>query len=168
VNSIDFVKLLVMKWREAGSQICSVARSVSVVGDPWTLLILREAFLGTRRFDDFQAGLGASRAVLSDRLEKLVDHGVFERRPYQRKPTRHEYRLTEKGIELYPVIVSLAAWGDRWLDGGEGRPLELIHSDCGAVTTARLHCSECREPLDPQRVTTRPGPALRERETHGA
>jgi DNA-binding HxlR family transcriptional regulator len=85
VNSIDFVKLLVMKWREAGSQICSVARSVSVVGDPWTLLILREAFLGTRRFDDFQAGLGASRAVLSDRLEKLVDHGVLERRPYQRK-----------------------------------------------------------------------------------
>ena len=149
-----------MKARDVGSQPCSVARGVSVVGDPWTLLVLREAFLGTRRFEDFHSRIGASRPILADRLEKLVAHGIFERRPYQEKPTRHEYRLTEKGVDLYPVIATLADWGDRWLDEGRGRPIERVHRDCGRVTTARLHCSECGEPLDPRHVATRPGPGL--------
>ena len=150
-----------MRWSEIGGQVCSVARALSVVGDRWTLLVLREAFLRTRRFEDFQARTGASRALLTERLEKLVEHGILERRPYQEKPVRHEYRLTQKGLDLYPVVASLAAWGDRWMDGGEGRPVELVHLDCGAVTTARLHCSECGEPLDPRHVTARPGPPLR-------
>ncbi len=149
-----------MRWNEVGSQVCSVARALSVVGDRWTLLVLREAFLRTRRFEDFQARTGASRALLAERLEKLVEHGILERRPYQEKPTRHEYRLTQKGLDLYPVVASLAAWGDRWMDGGEGRPVELVHRECGAVTTARLHCSECGEPLDPRHVTAHPGPPL--------
>ncbi len=133
--------------REVGSQRCSVARGVSVVGDPWTLLVLREAFLGTRRFEDFHASIGASRAVLSGRLEKLVENGIFERRPYQEKPTRHEYRLTEKGLDLYPVIAALLRWGDRWMAGAAGPPVELVHRHCGCTTTPTLVCSECREPL---------------------
>ena len=149
-----------MKARDVGSQPCSVARGVSVVGDPWTLLVLREAFLGTRRFEDFHSRIGASRPILADRLEKLVAHGIFERRPYQEKPTRHEYRLTEKGVDLYPVITTLADWGDKWLDEGRGPPIERVHRDCGRVTTARLHCSECGVPLDPRHVATRPGPGL--------
>jgi DNA-binding HxlR family transcriptional regulator len=157
-----------MRWSEVGSQVCSVARALSVVGDRWTLLVLREAFLRTRRFDDFQARVGASRALLADRLEKLVEHGILERHPYQERPMRHEYRLTEKGLGLYPVIASLAAWGDRWMDEGAGRPVELVHRDCGAVTTAALHCSECGEPLDPRHVLARPGPALRRRKDTGA
>jgi DNA-binding HxlR family transcriptional regulator len=155
-----------MRWRDVGSQVCSVARALSVVGDRWTLLVLREAFLRTRRFEDFQRRLGASRAIVADRLDKLVAEGVLERRLYQERPPRHEYRLTEKGLDLYPVVASLAAWGDRWMDGGEGRPVLLVHRGCGAVTTARLACSECGEPLDPRGVEARPGPALR-REGHG-
>jgi len=150
-----------MKWSQVGGQTCSVARALAVVGDRWTLLVLRETFLRTRRFEDFQRRTGASRALLSDRLEKLVEQRVLERHAYQQKPTRYEYRLTEKGRDLYPVVASLAAWGDRWLDGGEGRPIELVHRDCGAVTTARLDCSECGEPLDPRHVEARPGPPLR-------
>jgi DNA-binding HxlR family transcriptional regulator len=149
-----------MKWRDVGSEVCSVARTLSVVGEPWTLLVLREAFLQTRRFDDFQRRLGASRALVADRLEKLVQHGILERRGYQERPLRHEYRLTRKGLDLYPLIASLAAWGDRWMDGGKGRPVELVHRDCGRVTTAVLTCSECGERLDPRHVQSRPGPAL--------
>jgi DNA-binding HxlR family transcriptional regulator len=149
-----------MRWSEVGEQTCSVARALSVVGDRWTLLVLREAFLRTRRFDDFCTRTGASRPLVADRLEKLVEHGILERRPYQERPLRHEYRLTAKGLDLHPVIASLAAFGDRWLDGGAGRPVELVHRDCGRVTTARLHCSECGEPLDPRHVTARPGPGM--------
>ena len=104
-----------MRWNDIGGITCSVARTLSVVGDRWTLLILRDAFLRTRRFEDFQAHLGMTRHRLADRLAKLVEHGVFERVRYQERPERYEYRLTEKGRDLYPVIVSLVGWGDRWM-----------------------------------------------------
>src|SRR5262245_9027633 len=101
-----------MRWREIGGMTCSVARALSIVGDRWTLLILRDAFLRTRRFEDFQASLNLTRHRLADRLRKLVDAGVLERVRYQERPSRYEYRLTEKGRDLYPVIVSLVRWGD--------------------------------------------------------
>ncbi len=106
---------------------CSVARALSVVGDRWSLLVLRDAFLGIRRFDDFQRDLGTTRHRLADRLKKLVAHGILERVRYQQRPPRFEYRLTEKGRDLYPVIVSLTRWGDRWMAGKAGPPIELIH-----------------------------------------
>jgi DNA-binding HxlR family transcriptional regulator len=150
-----------VRWSDIGEQICPIARALSVVGDRWALLVLREAFLGTRRFEDFQERTGAARNVLSHRLEKLVEHGVLERRPYQERPTRHEYRLTEKGLDLYPVMMALVRCGDRWLGDGRGRPIEHHHKACGHAMHMEAVCSECGERLDPRAVEVRLGPALR-------
>lgn len=151
-----------MRWDDIDQQTCSVARALSVVGERWTMLILRDAFLGTRRFDQFQKNLGVTRHRLSERLTKLVDHGVLTKVPYQERPLRHEYRLTRKGLGLYPVMMSLARWGDDWMDKGAGAPLEYVHQLCGHKTQATLTCNECGEPLRPQEVTPRLGPALQE------
>lgn len=149
-----------MRWDNIDQQVCSVARALSVVGERWTLLILRDAFLGTRRFDSFQRSLGITRHRLSERLGKLVDQGVLTRVPYTERPPRYEYRLTRKGLALYPVLMTLGRWGDEWMDRGEGRPVDYVHTDCGKRTVPVLTCSECGEPLRPERVTARVGPAL--------
>ena len=132
-----------MRWSEIGDQRCSVARALSVIGERWTLLVLREAFLRTRRFDDFQRLTGAPRPILADRLRTLVDRGILERRPYGTHPDRHEYRLTEKGLDLYPVIVSLMEWGDRWMADELGPPVTLEHRGCGHEVTPVLACPDC-------------------------
>jgi DNA-binding HxlR family transcriptional regulator len=150
-----------MRWRDIGEQTCSIARALSVVGDRWTLLILREAFLRTRRFEDFQSHLGATRHVLADRLQKLVDHGIFERVQYESRPPRYEYKLTEKGRDLYPVIVSLVGWGDRWMVDEMGPPIELVHNVCGHQIMPVPTCPHCGEPVTARDMTARPGPALR-------
>jgi DNA-binding HxlR family transcriptional regulator len=144
-----------MRWNEIGDLPCSVARTLSVVGDRWTLLVLRDCFLGARRFDAFERSLGISPHLLSTRLGKLVDEGILERRAYSRRPIRHEYRLTEKGVDLYPVVVSLTRWGDRWMAGDEGPPLTIEHRPCGHAMTPVLTCSECHEPIDPRETTAR-------------
>ncbi|TXS95233.1 helix-turn-helix transcriptional regulator [Parahaliea maris] len=149
-----------MRWTEIDRQTCSVARALSVVGERWTLLILRDAFLGTRRFDQFQHNLGITRHRLSERLGKLVEQGVLVKVPYQDRPVRHEYRLTRKGLALYPVLMSLARWGDEWMDADNGPPLEYTHRGCGKKTQPVLACSECGEPLRPESVTTEIGPGL--------
>jgi len=120
---------------------CSVAGTLAVVGEKWSLLVLREAFLGVRRFADFQRILGAPRAVLTDRLATLVEQGILRRVPYQAdgERQRHEYRLTPRGIDLYPTLVALMEWGDRYLGDGTG-PLELTHRECGAPVHLTLTC----------------------------
>ena len=120
---------------------CSVAGTLSVVGEKWSLLVLREAFFGVRRFADFQRVLGAPRAVLTDRLGTLVEQGILRRVPYQAEGERqrHEYRLTQKGIDLYPTLVALMQWGDRYLGDGDV-PVELEHKDCGATVHLALVC----------------------------
>src|SRR3954468_23376956 len=120
---------------------CSVAGTLAVVGEKWSLLVLREAFLGVRRFADFQRILGAPRAVLTDRLATLVEQGILRRVPYQAEGERqrHEYRLTEKGIDLYPSLVALMQWGDRYLCDGDA-PVELEHRDCGSPVHLGLVC----------------------------
>jgi DNA-binding HxlR family transcriptional regulator len=140
---------------------CSIAKTLDVVGEWWTLLILRDAFLGVRRFEDFQSRLGTTRHRLADRLRKLVEHGVLERVPYAERPPRFEYRLTEKGRDLYPVVVSLTRWGDRWMAGGDGPPVELVHRGCGRRIMPTLTCPECGEPVGARDMQARPGPALR-------
>ena len=120
---------------------CSVAGTLSVVGEKWSLLVLREAFFGVRRFADFQRVLGAPRAVLTDRLATLVEQGILRREPYQAEGERqrHEYRLTQKGIDLYPTLVALMQWGDEYL--ADGPPsLQLTHKDCGAAVHLELRC----------------------------
>jgi len=149
-----------MRWDEIGDQTCSVARALSVVGERWTLLILRDAFLGTRRFEQFQQHLGITRHRLSERLSKLVEHAVLVKVPYQDRPIRYDYRLTRKGLALYPVLMSLGRWGDEWMEAGEGVPLSYVHHSCGKPTQAAITCSECGEALRPQEVETRVGPAL--------
>jgi DNA-binding HxlR family transcriptional regulator len=139
---------------------CTIARSVHVLGDHWNLLIIRQACLGTRRFDDFQAALGTGRNILSQRLGRLVDEGLLTRVPYQDNPPRHEYRLTQKGREVYPILAAMAAWGDRWLTGPEGTPLVLHHTACDHDMHAVVVCSECDEPLDVRQVRATPGPGL--------
>lgn len=149
-----------MRWDDIDLQVCSVARALSVVGERWTLLILRDAFLGTRRFERFQASLGITRHRLSERLNKLVEQGVLTRVRYREKPPRHEYRLTRKGLALYPVLMTLGRWGDEWMDRGEGAPVEYFHQDCARKMQPVLTCSECGDALRPQRVTPMVGPAL--------
>ena len=126
---------------------CSVAGTLAVVGEKWSLLVLREAFLGVRRFADFQRVLGAPRAVLTDRLATLVDEGILRRVPYQAQGERqrHEYRLTQKGIDLHPVLVALMRWGDQYLAEDGDVPLELRHRDCGKPVRLALICDAGHE-----------------------
>jgi DNA-binding HxlR family transcriptional regulator len=126
---------------------CSIARTLEVVGERWSLLILRDAFYGVHRFDAFQKDLGVARNVLTERLSKLVDYGVLERRPYSEHPARYEYRLTAKGRDLLPVLLTMMRWGDRWASREDEPPVKLLHATCGRVTHPVLTCSECGEEL---------------------
>ena len=125
---------------------CPVAGALQVVGDPWTLLILRDAFFGVRRFDEWQSRLGVARNVLAARLKGLVEQGILATQLYSEHPPRKDYVLTQKGRDLAPVIVALKAWGDRYVYGQSGRPMDLIH-DCGAPLKAKLICEACGEPV---------------------
>lgn len=146
-----------MKWDELANERCSVARSVAVIGDRWTLMILRDCFLGVRRFEGFQERLGISRTIIADRLKLLTDEGVLYRSQYQDRPARHEYRLTEKGLALHPIVMAIVHWGDRYYAGEEGPPLLHRHKACGCDFHPVLTCSECGEPVDVRAVETRPG-----------
>jgi len=149
-----------MKWNDVSDMPCSVARSLSVIGDRWTLLILRNAFMRMRRFDDFQSSLGLTRHLLASRLKRLVEEGILERVPYQQSPARYEYVLTDKGRALHPVLMALAVWGDDWMDKGMGPPLLYQHRTCGHVMRPVMVCSACHEPLSATQVTPLPGPGL--------
>lgn len=147
-----------MKWQNLSDEHCSLARTLSVIGDRWTLLVLREAFLRVRRFEDFQERLGIARRVLTERLKHLVDHGVLKKVAYQDAPARFEYRLTQKGIDLHPVMMSLVHWGDTHYAGRKGPPLLHRHLACGHDFHGVLACSECGETIDPRAVQPHVGP----------
>jgi DNA-binding HxlR family transcriptional regulator len=150
-----------MRWNELEDESCSLARTVSVIGDRWTLLILRDCFLRVRRFEQFQERLGITRPILADRLKKLVDEFVLTKVAYQQRPVRYEYRLTQKGLDLHPVIMSLVHWGDLHMAGKKGRPLLHRHTDCGKLFDPVMACSECGEPVSPRHVHVEPGPGAR-------
>jgi DNA-binding HxlR family transcriptional regulator len=133
--------------RTYDNQVCSIARALEAIGDRWTLLVIRDAFHGVRRFDDFQERLGVARNVLSDRLTRLVDDGILEKRPYQERPQRFEYRLTSKGVDLFPVMVSLMKWGDRHAPDPGGPPMLVLHKGCGGQVDEGLLCDRCGEPI---------------------
>ncbi len=149
-----------MLKREYETQVCSIARSLEVVGERWSLLIVRSVLLGVHRFDDLLGELGITRSVLTTRLERLVDEGVLKRVPYQQRPMRYEYRLTAKGRELFPVVVHLLRWGDAHYPEPGGPPRLIEHHDCGGRPDDHLLCDRCGEPLTYFNTTARPGPGL--------
>ena len=153
-----------MKWNSLEEEQCSVARTVSVIGDRWTLLVLRDCFLRVRRFEDFQARLEVTRHVLADRLRKLVRHGVLRRVPYQPRPKRYEYILTQKGLDLYPIMMSIVHWGDVHMVDERGRPRLYEHKLCGKMFDPVMICSECGQPLSPKEVHVHIGPGANESE----
>jgi DNA-binding HxlR family transcriptional regulator len=126
---------------------CSIARTLELVGERWTLMVIREVFLGHRRFDEIQSSLGVARNVLAARLQRLVDERILERRRYQERPERFEYFLTEKGLDLWPVLVALMAFGDKHLSADGGRPMRIVHKGCGGELDDRRICTRCGKPL---------------------
>lgn len=144
-----------MRWQSVSEANCSVARTLSVVGERWTMLIMREAFLGRRRFDDFQRNTGIARNILAARLRALVRHGIFERAK-SGDAGHPEYRLTKKGLDLYPILVAMMRWGDTWLAGEDGPPMTLVHRTCGAKTYPTTVCSECGGVLAPREMLAIP------------
>ncbi|MFN6121211.1 MAG: winged helix-turn-helix transcriptional regulator [Actinomycetes bacterium] len=146
-----------MKRTSVAHLNCSVAQALEVVGEWWTLLVVRNLMFGQRRFEAIQGDLGIARNILSDRLGTLVEHGIVDRVKYQDHPERYEYRLTDKGRDLFPVIAALMAWGDKWA-APTGKPLELVHV-CGKVATATVVCDQCGAPLALHDVKAKAGPA---------
>ena len=155
---------VVLAARESYSaENCSVKRALDVVGEKWTLLVVREAFYGARRFEQFQAHVGCARNLLSERLNTLVEAGVLQRVPY-REPgqrERHEYRLTDKGLDLLPAVTALMHWGDRWEADPDGPPVEIVHRDCGHPVELVMRCNHDDVPLTARDTQPRPGPGAR-------
>lgn len=148
-----------MKRSSVAHLECSIAQTLEIVGEWWTLLVLRNISFGQRRFEAIQADLGIARNVLSDRLSTLVDQGILTRSKYQDNPERFEYRLTPKGKDLIGVLFALMAWGDRWV-APDGKPMVLTHLDCGHETDPVVACSHCGEALEWGHTRARGGPGL--------
>jgi len=140
------------------NQQCSVARTLEHIGERWTFLILRDALYGIRRFADFQTNLGVAKNILADRLRKLVDAGILRKVEYQQRPTRHEYRLTEKGRDLVSVITALLAWGDKWESNDP--PVTLIHRTCGQANHSVSTCAICSDEMNDFNLRIDPLPAI--------
>lgn len=137
---------------------CSIARSLEVIGEWWTLLIVRDAFSGVTRFEAFQERLGIARNVLAARLQTLVDQGVLERRCYDAGRGRYDYLLTDKGRALWPVLVAVRQWGDEWVMGQGNEPVVMVHEACGEPTKAVLTCDHCGERMQARDVRVVAGP----------
>jgi len=145
--------------RSTPSPTCSIQRTLDIVGDRWTLLIVRDLFRGVRRFSRIQEDLGIAKNLLADRLGSLVDAELVERVPYQSRPIRHEYRLTAKGRALSPALVALMRWGDEWCSDGWA-PTELVHDECATRLELQPWCTTCNGPVSPTHIASRPGAGL--------
>jgi DNA-binding HxlR family transcriptional regulator len=150
-----------MRWLDLSTENCTVARTLRLIGDRWSLLVLREAFNGVRRFDDLHRHLGIAPAVLSARLATLVGNGLLERVPYRElgQRVRDEYRLSARGWDLHPVVVALMAFGDKHLADPEGPPIELRHEECGAPVRITLTCAAGHHVDSPKQIDVTPGPS---------
>ena len=147
-----------MQRTQFGDMACSIARTLDVIGEPWSPLILRDVFVGIDRFDRIQSDLGISRKVLTERLKWLVECGVLERRQYEDRPPRFEYALTTKGTELVDLLMVMVAWGDRWADDGAGPPVLYRHRACGHVSHVELRCAHCGGQMRADDIDLLPGP----------
>ena len=142
---------------------CTLGRAMAILGERWTVVVLREVFLGVRRFDDIRRHAGVPRQVLTNRLATLVEQGLLTRTPYRAEGarTRHEYRLTPMGLELQPILLAITQWGDRHLADPEGPPITFVHRDCEEPVHVEVRCGTGHPVDDPRAVTTRPGPGVR-------
>lgn len=147
-----------MLGNDYSKQVCGIASALELIGERWSLLIVRDVFLGLRRFDEIQSDLGIARNVLQTRLRRLIEHGVLERHPYQERPSRYEYRLTEKGIDLWPTVFALMKWGDRYAATAAGPPVLVEHRDCGGAVDEHRVCERCGARLSARDVRALPGP----------
>ncbi|MGC0423281.1 winged helix-turn-helix transcriptional regulator [Embleya sp. AB8] len=147
-----------MQRTQFGGMACSIARTLDVIGEPWSPLILRDIYVGLTRFEQLQQDLGISRKVLAERLKWLVESAVLERRVYSDRPLRHEYVLTAKGLELCDLLLVMVRWGDRWTAGAAGPPVLYRHHACGEIAQVDLHCSHCDRPMHAGDVDVLPGP----------
>ena len=138
-------------------QVCSIAKALEVIGERWSLLIVRDVMNGSRRFDELQEGLGIARNVLSARLQRLVEEDILERRAYQESPPRYEYFLTEKGLDLWPALVALLGWGDRYSPTPSGPPMVIVHKECGGAVSERGICESCGKVLSARDARALPG-----------
>ena len=136
---------------------CSIARALEIVGDRWTMMILRNALVGQTRFEQFSTSLGVARNVLADRLARLTDEGILERLPYQHRPLRHEYRVTDQGRALWPALIGLLEWGDRY-HAPDGPPRIMTHDRCGGDIHLQVFCPTCQISIGPNEIGTHPGP----------
>ena len=146
-----------MERKSFADMDCSVAQCLEVVGEWWSMLIVRDAFLGVSRFDEFQRRLGISRNVLRQRLGRLTEAGVLQREPYSEHPVRYDYRLTPKGKDLWPVLTAMRQWGDRYA-APAGPPVRVVHTGCGTAAGAVMVCASCGEPLSHREVRVLPAP----------
>jgi DNA-binding HxlR family transcriptional regulator len=147
-----------MQRTNFGQMACSIARTLDIMGEPWSPLILRDVYVGIDRFEQIQADLGISRKVLTERLKWLVERGILERRQYETRPPRSEYVLTAKGLELFDVLMVMVAWGDKWLAGKAGPPVLYRHHACGQISQVELRCAECGEAMGAGDIDVLPGP----------
>ncbi|HYU16539.1 MAG TPA: helix-turn-helix domain-containing protein [Candidatus Acidoferrum sp.] len=142
-------------------QVCSIASALELVGERWTLLVIREVFNGHRRFGEMQRSLGVARNVLATRLQRLVDEDILERRPYSERPERYEYFLTEKGLDLWPLMISLMHWGDKHMPFPAGKPMIVVHKgECGGEVNDRRVCTRCGKELDVREARAIEGPGM--------
>ncbi|UJW31965.1 helix-turn-helix transcriptional regulator [Saccharothrix sp. AJ9571] len=149
-----------MQRTRFGEMACSIARTMDVIGEPWSPLILRNVYVGITRFEQLQESLGISRKVLTERLKWLTEQDVVARRQYSERPPRYEYVLTERGTELCDLLLVMVRWGDRWLAGEAGPPVLYRHHACGRISHVELRCSECGEPMRATDLDVLPGPGL--------
>jgi len=157
-----------MPYRPFESQNCSIARALEVVGERWTLLVMREVLLGSRRFQEIRRNTGIAPNILSDRLGTLVERGLLRRRLYSEHPEAYEYHPTAKGADLSPVLISLMTWGDRHAAGPQGPPRVVVHTACRHEAHPQLHCSHCGDALRPGEIEVRPGPGAHTAAAAGA
>jgi DNA-binding HxlR family transcriptional regulator len=154
---MELTSLLTVERKSFADRHCSVAQCLEAVGEWWSMLIVRDGFLGVTRFDELQQRLGISRSILHQRLTHLVEHGVLQRELYSEHPPRYEYRLTAKGRDLWPVLTAMRQWGDNYA-APDGPPLQMVHNSCGETAFAMMTCSGCGERLTARDLRAVPGP----------
>lgn len=149
-----------MRHEDQLDKNCAIARTGAMLGERWVFAVLRASYFKARTFEDYAASTGISRNILTDRLNSLVEHGILEKRPYEEsgKRVRSEYRLTEAGLDLYPVILAMMEWGNKHAGFEDGAPVILRHRTCGCITHPTMVCSDCGEPVEAREIEPMPGP----------